>query len=182
MAYYMRAFCTSSKVPSLNEVFGWSADRKKFKSEGIEFALDPIVEVEPTSSEWNQAALRVMLQGESVLDDSLLVDVDRDDGNPTCLFHEEVEEFIEMTESDFINNPDATQQHKEAGKRIIDHLKQSKYVVSCQIPSSELDDEGHYEWYSPALSFLRCFVQYCGGIVQTDDGEWFFPEDFQEPL
>jgi DNA gyrase/topoisomerase IV subunit B len=72
---------------------------------------------------------------------------------------EECEEFIEE-----IGNPGLSMGKRKA----LDHLKHTKYIISCQL-LSDIDDDG----YHLNGELLNIFVNNYGGLIQAD-GEGFY--------
>jgi hypothetical protein len=80
------------------------------------------------------------------------------DSESTC--EEEIEEFLEMLE-----------EVRKSKKKdlIIKHLHQTAFVVACQIPTSDFEDDG----FNAVGTFLQYFLQHSGGMIQAD-GEGFY--------
>lgn len=49
------------------------------------------------------------------------------------------------------------------------HLGQTRFTVACQLPTSDIDDDG----YDAVGAFLEYFVTHSGGMIQAD-GEGFY--------
>lgn len=144
MPYRVRAFCTGSKVPTLAQVFDYA------KSQGV--TLYPDETHGPTdvnASNWTEAEITYKT-GKS----PLVVECNRDDGTADCLARVEPQEFIAD-----IKSMDPSPQ----GTRVIDHLKQTKFIIASQL-LNDIDDEG----YNANATFLNYFVEYCGGLVHAD--------------
>jgi hypothetical protein len=73
---------------------------------------------------------------------------------------EEIGEFLE-----FIGRPGLSFKKR----KVIEHLKKTRYIIACQLPTSDIDDDG----YDANGDFLTYFVENCGGIIQAD-GEGFY--------
>ncbi len=55
--------------------------------------------------------------------------------------------------------------------RVIEHLKNTKFIIACQLPVLNMgDDETGYQAND---AFLRYFEQHSGGLIQAD-GEGFY--------
>jgi hypothetical protein len=140
MGYYLRVFCMSPEIPSLRAVFEWAEVR--------DVRLDaPSADVDAPS--WRQAEV-VYKTGRQ----PFVAETDADQ-----LLREEVEEFVEFLE----DVDDSSEKQK-----VLDHLEQSKAVVSTQL-LGDVDDDG----YAAAGTFLTFFVEHCGGLIQAD-GEGFY--------
>ena len=147
MGYYVRAFCSSDKVPSLRTVL------EDIQRKGINLrADDDGVDLE--SNSWDQVAL-IYKEGKL----PILMECTRDT-SPDCLFREEIDEFVAL-----IGKPGLS----FAKRRIIGHLKNSKYIVACQLPTSDIDDDG----YNANGELLRYFLENHSAIIQAD-GEGFY--------
>lgn len=150
MGYYVRAFCTSKNVPAISTIL------KKLAEQGCHIKLDKnMIPVDDDSENWKQVALEYK-QGKL----PILAECIRDDGSADCLMRDEINEFLE-----FIGKPRLS----FAKRRIIEHLKKTKYIIACQLPTSDIDDDG----YDANGNFLAYFHDNCNGIIQAD-GEGFY--------
>ncbi len=153
MGYYVRAFCKADKVPSANSVLKWLDAR------GFQFSIEiSDTGIDAYSCEWKQISLKYK-------DDKLpiLVDCDRDDGSDSCLMRKEINEFLEL-----IGKPGLF----SAKRRVVKHLRDTRFVIACQLPVSDIGDDG----YDANGEFLRYFLENCEGMIQADcegfyDGE-----------
>ena len=55
-----------------------------------------------------------------------------------------------------------------AKNQVIDHLRKTRFIVSCQL-LSDCDEDG----YEANGQFLDYFVDHCGALIQAD-GEGFY--------
>jgi hypothetical protein len=149
LGYYIRAFCTVNEVPQLNSIL------RTVNSSGKQLQLSPEIEEDPNSSTWEQAAI-IYKTGKL----PFLVECNRDAGTSDCLLREEIKEFL-----DCIGKPGLSL----AKRNVIASLNKTRYIITCQIPTSDMDDEG----YNACNRFLEYFEKYCGGMVQAD-GEGFY--------
>jgi hypothetical protein len=163
MGYYVRAFCTGQQVPQLATIQHW------LRKHGSAAVLDdPNHAVEMThaggsggpildlhTSDWEQVAVAYK-SGKL----PILVECNRDDGTHESLLHQEISEFV-----DLIANADPI----AAGETVLRHLEATRFIVACQLPTSDIDDDG----YEANGRFLAFFVERCGGIIQAD-GEGFY--------
>jgi len=145
MGYYVRAFCKSVSVPTLAEV---EASLRRTLAY-VRFDTD-----EPrNSAHWRNA--------EFFYDEAkspIVVEVNVDEG-PESLLQAERQEFIEELAE--LDESDAT-------SRVVEHLRETKYIVSCQL-LSDIDDNG----YEANGQLLDYFVTNGEGLVQAD-GEGFY--------
>jgi hypothetical protein len=145
MGYYVRAFCTDSEVPSLNKTIKW------LQQKGKQIQLDQqTVKTDVNSTDWTNAAIVYKLGKKPIL-----VECNRDNGTDNCLMREEITEFFE-----FIGPPGLSLSKRD----VIKHLKNTRYVIACQLPTSDIDDDG----YAVNSYFLQYFVENHGGLFQAD--------------
>jgi hypothetical protein len=62
---------------------------------------------------------------------------------------EEVAEFVEFVEQ---------AGRSEVTERVLGHLAATTFVIACQLPTSDIDDDG----YNAISHFLTFFVEHCG--------------------
>ncbi|HEY4760152.1 MAG TPA: hypothetical protein VIH42_06200 [Thermoguttaceae bacterium] len=111
--------------------------------------------IELNDSQWKQIALSYK-QGKL----PILVECNRDEGKEDCLMKQEVSEFL-----DRLGRPGIS----FAKRGVINHLKKTAFIIACQLPTADIDDDG----YDANGCFLSYFVQHCGGMIQAD-GEGFY--------
>ena len=166
MGYYVRAFCTNPKVPDLATIQTWLREHKSSAviddpNHAVEVAKagksrPPILDL--ATSDWEQVAI-VYRVGKL----PILAECNRDDGTNECLMREEVGEFVELVEE---------ADRSEVTERVLEHLAATAFVIACQLPSSDIEDDG----YNVNGHFLTFFVEHCGGMIQAD-GEGFYEGD-----
>src|SRR3954449_8687992 len=163
MSYYVRVFCTSADVPSLATVQAWLRandsialiDEPDHAIESAEAGeLQPPV-LDLATSEWDQVAL-VYRAGKL----PILVDCHRDNGTAESFMRKEIAEFVNL-----IGVPNGS----TARRRVLQHLTATKFVVTCQLPVSDMEEDG----FDANSEFLLYFVEHCRGMVQAD-GEGFY--------
>ncbi|MGD2118772.1 MAG: hypothetical protein PVG66_10455 [Chromatiales bacterium] len=144
MPYYVRAFCKSDAVPSVSEL------ESILKSEysGVRLETE-----DARDGKWGNAEYYYKDGNQPVV-----VECNYNDG-PESLAAEECEEFIEE-----IGSPGLSM----AKRKVLDHLKNTKYIISCQL-LSDIDDDG----YHLNGELLNIFVNNYGGLIQAD-GEGFY--------
>jgi hypothetical protein len=147
MGYYVRCFCTSDQVPTINTVLAALRDRGFDLSARVEdlAALD--------SSQWHDFELIYNHSRKPIL-----VDCDRDDGEES-LCRRECAEFID----DFLGHSESP-----ARDRVAADLRATRFTIACRL-LMDIDDSG----YTANGEFLHYFVVHCGGMVQAD-GEGFY--------
>jgi hypothetical protein len=121
-------------------------------------ADDPKGEVDLDSPAWEQVPL---LYKHGKL--PILAECNRDDGSEDSLLQSEIEEFLDM-----VGSPGLF----PSKRRVVQHLKNTKFIIACQLPTSDIDDDG----YNANGEFLNYFVEHCGGMIQAD-GEGFYDGD-----
>jgi hypothetical protein len=162
MGYYVRAFCKAPASPSLGAIQAW-LDKH---APGIQFSDPNHAADEPSGSKLSAADLQTTnwTQVELVYKSGklpIIVECNRE-SEPDSLVRAEAAEFSEL-----IGQP----KRSAAKRRVLDHLAETKFIVSCQF-LSDMDDDG----YEANYQFLSYFVQHCGGIIQAD-GEGFYEGD-----
>lgn len=152
MAFIARVFCTDGELPSLAEVFAWTARH------GYALALDPgSADAPPDAPGWVVAGV-LYAPGRR----PFLVDAKRDTGRFAALFHDEVTEFTERVE----------RLPPSAGRdRVLAHLARTRCVIANEYLSDA--DEATL---SAGGALLDYFVARHGGMVQAD-GEGFWQGD-----
>lgn len=162
MGYYVRAFCTASRSPRLADVQEWlrkrgsravldSADHAVEASRGGTMP-SPVLDLD--TPDWEQIAITYKAGKLPIL---AQINRERDDRG---VLREEIAEFSKLL-SDAA--PEA------ARMRVLAHLRATTFIVACQLPTSDIDDDG----YRANGDFLEYFVQHCGGLMQAD-GEGFY--------
>ena len=144
MPYRVRAFCTGTNVPTLKQVFDYA------KSNGITLTADeehgPI---DIDSTDWTEAEIKYKKNRSP-----LVIECNRDDGTGDCLAKVEPQEYI-----DEIGRPGLS----FTKRRVINHLKNTKFIIASQL-LSDIDDDG----YQANGTFLKYFVDNCGGVIHAD--------------
>jgi hypothetical protein len=119
MSYYIRAFCRADRSPAFSELQKFMRDKDPhYRLEG---------EVDDNNSCWTDFILHYKEGKLPILVEIAWCDEDSSPGK------EELEEFLED-----IGPPGFSLKKR----KIINHLKQTKYIVCCQIPVSDVDDDG----------------------------------------
>jgi hypothetical protein len=152
MAYYLRAFCTSDQVPTLAAVLNWVKER------GVTLTVNPAdIPDGGDTTEWGMTPSRFYYaEGK----EPFLVELNRRDSDDS-IAAQEINEFLGMLE----------EVKKTPRKRndVMKHLRDSKFVVACQVPTADIDDAGFH-----AIDvFLAYFLVHSGGMVQAD-GQGFY--------
>jgi hypothetical protein len=114
MGYYLRAFCTSSDIPSLRTVLEWA------EGQGVRLEVPSAVLDAP---EWRQAEVVYKSDRQPFV-------AETDAGE---LLRDEVEEFVELLEE---------VEESPARQKVLEHLEQSKAVVAAQL-LGDVDDDGY---------------------------------------
>lgn len=149
MPYYVRAFCTVTQPPTINAVM------QSFRQRGSTFTAQVEDASELDSRAWHQFEL-IYKPGNG----PIVVECNRDEGEDS-LAKAECQEFIEEV-NDLEDAP------AYARNQVIDHLRKTRFIISCQL-LSDCDDDG----YEANGQFLDYFVVNCGAMIQAD-GEGFY--------
>jgi hypothetical protein len=163
MNYYVRVFCINAEVPDLASIQAWlgesgSAALIDEPDHAIEAAEAgepgrPILDL--ATSEWEQVAI-VYRAGKL----PILAECHRDDGTTECLMRKEIAKFQEL-----IGEPEGS----ASRRHILQHLAATRFMIICQLPSSDMEEDG----FDANSEFVLYFVEHCGGMVQAD-GEGFY--------
>lgn len=151
MGYFVRAFCIRGEIPTLRSVLASAAAR------GTRLALDP-ASSRPAAledSNWTQAGIAYKDNKAPIL-----LEVNRDTGEPASSVREEVEEFLEILE-------DAPRNRRRT--RVAKHLKNTRFILAARLPTADIDEDG----YVALGHVLDYFIDHNGAIIQAD-GEGFY--------
>ena len=144
MSYYVRSFCKSEKVPTVTEL------ETTLKSEY------PAIRLETEDSKdgvWENLEFYYKDSNQPVVVECSY------NNSPESMAAEECEEFIEE-----IGKPGLS----IVKRKVLEHLQQTKYIISCQL-LSDIDDDG----YHLNGELLNIFVNNYSGLIQAD-GEGFY--------
>jgi len=163
MTYHVRVFCRSADVPDLGRIQSWlrasdSAATIDEPDHAIAVAeageqSPPIVDLKTAA--WDQVAISYRSGKLPILADCL-----RDNGTQESLLRKEIAGFVQL-----IGDPAGS----GSRKRVLDHLAATKFIVTCQLPASDMEEDG----FDANSEFLLFFVEHCEGMVQAD-GEGFY--------
>jgi hypothetical protein len=151
MPYYVRAFCKSTKIPKIEEIFNYANGQGfNFRLELNEGTLDN------EGENWHSFEMKYK-EGKSpiIVELNLVNDTDE-------IGKEEVQEFIEE-----IGSPGISLKKR----KVINHLKETKYIIANQL-LGDIDDDG----YDANGEFMKYFVDNFEGM-QYADGEGFYDKD-----
>jgi hypothetical protein len=151
MGNYIRAFCVGEEVPPIAKVVQWLATR------------DVVVKVENgdpmkmQSRGWEQVSL-IYKEGKL----PIIARCTRTDlkGSASGSADDELKGFIERVGAPGKN---------KTKKRIVDHLKATRFIVALRLPKGDMDDAG---WDANG-QILTYFLDHCGALIQAD-GEGFY--------
>lgn len=149
MSQFARAFCNSSQAPTLNTV------KDTLAAKGVHLAIICDSSEELDSTTWNYA--QIHYQDKKL---PILIECNRISAEPKNLANAEIQEFLEK-----IGSPGLWGNKK----RVSSHLKKTRFIVSCQIPISDINPIGE----NIVEEFLAYFVVHCNGLFQAD-GSGFF--------
>lgn len=152
MPYRVRAFCTGSDVPTLAQVFEYA------KAHGVALSADETHgPTDINTPDWTEVEIAYNPDKSP-----LVVECNRDNGTDDCLAKVEPQEYIET-----IGSPGFSR----AKRPVIQHLKNTKFIISSQL-LSDIEDDG----YDANGTFINYFVEHCGGMIHAD-GEGFYNGD-----
>jgi hypothetical protein len=151
MGYYVRVFCTAERPPTIRTALG------ALQSKGLDVRAgeDCNTAEKLDASNWSEFTL--MYKPEKL---GIIVECNQPNGSDTCLFAEELAEFQEVI------GPPGRSKNK---RKVLEHLAQTKFIIACQLPTHDIDDDG----YDANGAFLTYFVENFGGMIQAD-GEGFY--------
>ena len=143
MGYYTRVFCSSQKKPTIGEIL------ENLNSNG--FAVNTNLDIENLNdSDWTDFELSYHSERLPLLIE--LNEVRKSDE----LAEEEILEFIE-----FIGEPKFLELGK---KKIINHIKKTRYIVCIQLPTSDITELG-YDVNGELMAYLE---KNFSGMTQAD--------------
>ena len=144
MPYFVRAFCKSKTIPSVNEIEG------ALKAEYPQIRIET---EDARTGHWENAEYYYKNGHEPVI-----VECNQNTG-PDSLCAEECEEFIEEIGSPGISL---------TKRKVLGHLKETQYIITCQL-LNDIDDDG----YHLNGELLNLFASNYKGLIQAD-GEGFY--------
>jgi hypothetical protein len=154
MGYYVRAFCTAAHPPTIRTVLDTLADWGVVLTPEADYASSEVLD----APGWEQFEF-LYKPGKN----GIVVECNRHDGSGECLAAGEIAEFAEM-----IGPPGRS----KAKRKVLDHLHGTRFIIACQLSSSDIDEDG----FEGNDAFLTYFEDMCGGMIQAD-GEGFYNDD-----
>lgn len=149
MGHYVRVFCRSKKLPVIEKIL--TALNKTGR--GFHLTAGPGSDAVEEEN-WSQLYLQYK---EGKL--PLIIKINRPE-DEDGLFRSEIQDFIEI-----IGSPGLSLRKRG----VTYHLQNSRYIVACQIPAPDIDQDG----YDAAWYFCQYFVSHAAGLVQAD-GQGFY--------
>jgi hypothetical protein len=146
MGYYFRAFCRSTESPAFSQL------QKFMHSKNPHYRLEG--EVDDNNSYWTDFIFHYK---EGRL--PILVEINWCDDD-SSLGKEELEEFLED-----IGRPGLSLKKR----KVIKHLKATKYIVCCQIPSSDVDKDG----FSANHLLMDFFIHHYQAMIHADNEGYY---------
>lgn len=143
MGYYTRVFCSSKNKPKIKDIL------ESLKSNGFAVESD-LDEDDLDSSEWTNFELNY--DPERL---PLLVELN-EKGKSDGLVEEEILEFTQ-----FVGKPNLLEFNK---KKVINHLKNTDYIICIQLPTSDIIDEG-YNMNGELMAYVE---RNFSGMTQVD--------------
>jgi len=142
MDYYVRAFCIADEVPPVSDLLQWLQERDVRLAPG---EGDGSLE----SSDWQRQPLRYKESRQPFILEC------RRDGGADSPMRMEIDDFIRRV------NEAGT---GRANKRIVSHLRKTKFIVACQLPVDDMDESG---WDANG-QILTYYAENCKAILQAD--------------
>lgn len=143
MGYYTRVFCSSKNKPKIKELL------ESLKSNGFAVESD-LDEEDLENSEWTNFELNYAPEKLP-----LLVELN-EKGKSDGLVEEEILEFIQ-----FVGKPNLLELNK---KKVINHLKNTDYIICIQLPTLDIVDEG----YNVNGELMAYVERNFSGMIQAD--------------
>ncbi len=141
MDYYIRAFCIADQVPTLREVVQWLESRElKLVVEGAAGLDDP---------HWQEASFFYQRDRKPII-----VQCARATG-PDSPARKQADDFIAR-----IGPPGKSY----AKKRVVNHLKETRFVIANKLPVDDMTDAG---WDANG-QILTYFRDNCRAMIQAD--------------
>jgi hypothetical protein len=155
MGNYIRAFCVGEEVPSVTKLVQWLATRD------VAVKVENGDPLKMQSRGWEQVSL-VYKEGKL----PIIARCSRTDakGNGSTSAADSAADELKS----FIERVGAPGKNKTK-KRIVDHLKATRFIVALRLPKGDMDDAG---WDANG-QILTYFLDHCGALIQAD-GEGFY--------
>ena len=148
MGNYIRAFCVGEEVPPIAKVVQWLASRD---------VAVKVVDGDPMKMQWRGWEQVGLIYKEAKL--PIMARCMRTDAKDSAAA-EEVKSFIERIGAVGKN---------KIKKRIVDHLKATRFIIALRLPKADMDDAG---WDANG-QILTYFLDHCGALIKAD-GEGFY--------
>ncbi len=148
MGNYIRAFCVGEEVPPITKVVQWLATRE------VHLKVADGDPMRMQSRGWEQVSL-IYKEGKL----PIIARCTRVDGKDPSA-GDEVKDFIQRIGAVGKN---------KAKKRVVEHLKATRFVIALRLPKGDMDDAG---WDANG-QILTYFLDHCGALIQAD-GEGFY--------
>jgi len=155
MGNYIRAFCVGEEVPPITKVVQWLGTRD------VHVKVADGDPMKMQSRGWEQVSL-VYKEGKL----PIIARCTRTDAKGSASAGgdgsagDELKMFIER-----IGQPGKN----KVKKRVVDHLKATRFIVALRLPKGDMDDAG---WDANG-QILTYFLDHCGALIQAD-GEGFY--------
>jgi len=149
MGNYIRAFCVGEEVPPVTKVVQWLATRD------VHLKVADGDPLKMQSRGWDQVSL-IYKEGKL----PIIARCMRTDAKADASAADELKDFIER-----VGQPGKN----KVKKRVLDHLKATRFIVALRLPKGDMDDAG---WDANG-QILTYFLDHCGALIQAD-GEGFY--------
>ena len=149
MGNYIRAFCVGEEVPPITKVVQWLGTRD------VHVKVADGDPMKMQSRGWEQVSL-VYKEGKL----PIIARCTRTDVKGNGSADGELKMFLEQ-----IGAPGKN----KTKKRIVDHLKATRFIIALRLPKGDMDDSG-WDANGQILTYL---LDHCGALIQAD-GEGFY--------
>jgi len=153
MGNYIRAFCVGEEVPPITKVVQWLGTRD------VHVKVADGDPMKMQSRGWEQVSL-IYKEGRLPIIARCTRTDAKSSGADSASAAEELKDFIERIGAVGKN---------KVKKRVVDHLKATRFIVALRLPKGDMDDSG---WDANG-QILTYFLDHCGALIQAD-GEGFY--------
>jgi len=155
MGNYIRAFCVGEEVPSVTKLVQWLATKD------VAVKMQDGDPMKMQSRGWEQVSL-IYKEGKLPIIARCTRTDEKGNGSASGAdsARDELKQFIEQIGAVGKN---------KTKKRVVDHLKATRFIVALRLPKGDMDDAG---WDANG-QILTYFLDHCGALIQAD-GEGFY--------
>ena len=147
MPNWFHVYCTSPRVPNINEILEWNAAHN--------YPLKTNSDISANLYSPTGRSTRFYYSDSQM---PFITDVDINDGIEEGLVRQDIADL----ESCFSEIPDSSEKD-----RVLQHIRNTQYLVSNQIPFSTYEDV-----YEAVTAFILFFEKHCGGLFFANGCFW----------